>query len=90
MALMQQFETTQTSLSTQASLESSATVGNNGSGEEHLHSIIKDPFPGRLDNNNELAQEGMLPGHISLDNLYVSKIMESSQYDTFNLQFWFK
>ena len=82
MALMQQFEITQTSLSTQASLESSAIVGNNSPGEEH--SIIKDGL-GSLDNNNKLAQEEMLPDHISLHRMYVSQIMESSQYDAFNL-----
>ena len=80
MALMQQFETTSTSsTSTQASLESSAIVGNNSPGEEH--SIIKDG----LDNNNKLAQEGILPDPISLHHMYVCQIMESSQYDAFNL-----
>ena len=84
MALMQQFETTQTSLSTQASLESSATVGNNCSWEEQ--SIFKDPYPGSLGNNNELAHGGTSLGHTWLDQPYVSQIIESSQYDVFNLQ----
>ena len=80
MALMQQFGTTSTSsTSTQASLESSAIVGNNSPGEEH--SIIKDG----LDNNNKLAQEGILPDPISLHHMYVRQMMESSQYDAFNL-----
>ena len=84
MAIMQQCETKQTSLSTQAPLESSATVGNNCSWEEQ--SIFKDPYPGSLGNNNELAHGGTSLGHTWLDQPYVSQIIESSQYDVFNLQ----